>query len=129
MSKHATVAAIFREFIARYPWQFGLLFLLLVAEGALAALSILALVPLADFLLDPALASPSRITKFVVQLCAQAGQTPGFWLFELAMGDQRLRLGQLDQPQRGLRYDHGGQPSLRCAGQAHRELPRQRHCG
>jgi len=83
LSTHATVAAIFREFIGRYPWHFGLLFLLLVAEGALAALAILALVPLADFLLDPALASPSRVTKFVVQLCAQVGQHPGFWLFGL----------------------------------------------
>ena len=81
MNGNSAIVAIFREFIGRYPWQFGLLFLLLVAEGAAAALSILALVPLADFLLDPALAAPSRITGFVVQLCAQAGQPPGFWLF------------------------------------------------
>ncbi len=52
MSKTAPVVAIFREFIGRYPWQFGLLFALLIAEGAAAALSVL--VPLADFLLDPA---------------------------------------------------------------------------
>ena len=83
MSGHSTVVAIFREFIGRYPWQFGLLFLLLVAEGAAAALSILALVPLADFLLDPSLGAPSRVTGFVVRLCAQAGQPPGFWLFGL----------------------------------------------
>ena len=56
MSKNTTIVAIFREFLTRYQRHFGLLFLLLVFEGKVAALSVLALVPMADFTLDPALA-------------------------------------------------------------------------
>lgn len=83
MSKSTSLPAIVREFIGRYPWHFGLLFALLVVEGGAAALSILALVPLADFLLDPALAQPSRITAHVLPLLAASGLAPGFWLFGL----------------------------------------------
>ena len=56
MIKNSSIVAIFSEFLTRYPRHFGLLFLLLVVEGVVAALSVVALVPLADFMLDPALA-------------------------------------------------------------------------
>ncbi len=81
MIKNSAVVAIFREFLTRYPRQFGLLFMLLVVEGAAAALTILAVVPLADFLLDPTLNEPSRITRFVINVSLQASVQPNFWLF------------------------------------------------
>ena len=66
MSKSSSITAIFKEFLTLYPRHFGLLFLLLVVEGAVAALSVMSLVPLADFMLDPELAKPSRITQIVI---------------------------------------------------------------
>lgn len=81
MNKNSAIVAIFREFLSRYPRQFGVLFSLLIVEGAAAAMSVLALVPMADFLLDPALNAPSRITQFVVRVFAGANLPPSFWLF------------------------------------------------
>lgn len=80
MSKNSSIVAIFREFLTRYPRQFGLLFLLLVVEGAAAALSVMAVVPLADFMLDPALANPSRITQLVISGLVVVGSQPTFWI-------------------------------------------------
>ena len=80
MSKNSSIVAIFREFFTRYPRHFGLLFLLLVGEGAVAALSVLALVPLADFILDSSLAKPSRITQIVVDGLDTIGSHPTFWI-------------------------------------------------
>jgi ABC-type bacteriocin/lantibiotic exporter with double-glycine peptidase domain len=80
VSKNSSIVAIFREFLTRYPRHFGLLFLLLVVEGSVAALSVMALVPLADFMLDPALATPSRITQFVIEGLGTIGAHPTFWI-------------------------------------------------
>ncbi len=80
MSKSSSIVAIFREFLTRYPWHFGLLFLLLVVEGAMAAVSVLTLVPLADFMLDPSLVKTSRITQIVIDLLATIGSHPTFWI-------------------------------------------------
>jgi len=53
---------------------------LLVFEGAVAALSVLTLVPLADFMLDPALAKPSRITLIAIDGLDVIGTNPTFWI-------------------------------------------------
>jgi ABC-type multidrug transport system fused ATPase/permease subunit len=81
MKKPSSTVAIFTEFLTRYPRHFGLLFLLLVVEGAVAAMSVLAMVPMADFLLDPSLAKPSRITQIVVRGFSMLNMKPSFWLF------------------------------------------------
>jgi ABC-type multidrug transport system fused ATPase/permease subunit len=81
MKKRSSIIAIFGEFLTRYPKAFGLLFLLLVMEGVVAALSILAIVPIGDFLLDPSLEMPSRITRAVVQGFATVGLSVSFWAF------------------------------------------------
>ena len=46
--------------MTRYPKHFGLLFLLLVVEGGVASMSVLAVVPMADVMIDPSLGKPSR---------------------------------------------------------------------
>ena len=57
MIKNSSIVAIFSEFLTRYQRHFGMLFLLLVVEGAVAAFSVMALlVPITHFTLDPALA-------------------------------------------------------------------------
>lgn len=81
VKKSSSIVAIFSEFLTRYPMHFGLLFLLLVAEGAAAAMSVLAIVPLADFLLDPSLGKPSRITQVLLRVLSGISMSPSFWLF------------------------------------------------
>jgi ABC-type multidrug transport system fused ATPase/permease subunit len=79
VKNNSSIVAIFGEFLTFYPKHFGLLFLLLVIEGAAAALSILAIVPIADFLLDPSLEKPSRITQVVIRAFATFGWSLTFW--------------------------------------------------
>ena len=81
MNKTLVVITIFRDFVSRYPRLFVSLFLLLTFEGAAAAMSVLALVPLADFLLDPMLRAPSRITHIVLDVFSGINSSPGFWFF------------------------------------------------
>ena len=80
MSKIISIVSIFSEFLTNYPRRFGLLFLLLVVEGAVAALSVMALVPLADFMFDPSLTKPSRLTQIAIDCLGAAGMHPTFWL-------------------------------------------------
>ncbi len=80
MSKDSSIITIFGEFLTRYPRHFGLLFLLLVVEGAAAALSVLTIVPVADFMLDPSLGKPGRITQAVINGLGAIGWHPTFWI-------------------------------------------------
>lgn len=81
MSKNSSIVAILREFLTRYPRHFGFLFSLLVVEGLLAAMSVLTIVPLADFMLDPSLPNPSRITQIMIDGLDAIGSHPTFWIF------------------------------------------------
>ena len=81
MNRKSSIVAIFSEFVTRYPRHFALLFVLLVVEGVAAGLSILAIVPMADFLLDPALKNPGPITKVLIQGLAKINLNPDFWIF------------------------------------------------
>ncbi len=78
MSKNSTIVAIFSEFLTSYQPHFGMLFLLLVVEGPVATFSVMALVPMPDFTLDPALAKPSRITQVVIDVLGTIGSHPTF---------------------------------------------------
>lgn len=77
------VISIFKEFIKRHPKLFIKLFFLLVAEGIAAAMSVLAVVPLADFLMDPSLKHPSHLTVYVTNIFTSMGFSTNFWLFGL----------------------------------------------
>ena len=96
MSKNSSIVAIFREFLTNYPRHFGLLFLLLVVEGAVAALSVMALVPLADFMLDPALAKPSRITQVVIDVLGTIGSHPTFSILAALLVVSNFLKGSLE---------------------------------
>jgi len=81
MRRKTTVVAIFAEFLTRYPKHFLFLFLLLIIEGVVAAMSVMSIVPMADFLLDPTLAKPSRITGIIVSVIQDLNLHPAFWIF------------------------------------------------
>lgn len=96
MKNRSSIVAIFSEFLTRYPRHFSLLFLLLVVEGAAAALSVLAIVPMADFLLDPSLEKPSRITQVVIKSLGALGWSPTFWIFGALFVALNLLKGTLE---------------------------------
>lgn len=101
MEKSSSIISIFSEFLTRYLKHFGLLFLLLVVEGAVAAMSVLAIVPMADFLLDPALAKPSRVTQVIIRVFSGIGLSQSFWLFGFFFVGLNLLKGTLMV---GIRY-------------------------
>lgn len=81
LNNKTNLKILFREFTTRYPKQFFFLFLFLVIEGAAAALSMLAIIPMADFLLDPSMIKASRITIFVIKIFTQISIPISFWSF------------------------------------------------
>ena len=101
MKSRSSIVAIFTEFLTRYPKQFGLLLVLLIVEGTVAALSILTLVPLADYMLDPTLATHSRITQVVIEFLVLIGRQPTFWRLGVIFVLANLVRGALEV---GIRY-------------------------
>jgi ABC-type multidrug transport system fused ATPase/permease subunit len=92
MSQRSSIITIFGEFLANYPKQFGLLFLLLVGQGVASAFSVLTVVPLAEFMLDPSLGRPSRITQAAINVSETMGWHPTFWVLgSLLLGSNLLR--------------------------------------
>lgn len=65
------------ELVVGFKREFVLLIVVLLLDGVIAATSVLALAPLADYLLDPSLSNPSRVTRFVLE----SGLTPGLIFF------------------------------------------------
>lgn len=96
VKKSSSIVAIFSEFLTCYPRHFGLLFLLLVVEGAAAALSILAIMPMVDFMLDPSLGKPGRITQVVINNLVAIGLHPTFWIFGTLFVVSNLLKGVLE---------------------------------
>lgn len=58
-----------------------LLLLLLVVEGAVASGAVLALIPLADYIFDPTLAKPSKVTLTILHFLSGFGGVPSFGVF------------------------------------------------
>jgi len=44
-------------------------------------MSVLAVVPMADFLLDPSLGKPSRVTQVLIRVLSETNLSPSFWVF------------------------------------------------
>lgn len=96
MKQKSTILAIFKEFLTNYLRQFSLLFVLLIIEGVVAALSLLAIVPMADFLLDPSLGKASRITKIVINFFEAMGWAHTFWTFGILFVSLNLVKGFME---------------------------------
>ena len=116
-ARRSFIVPVFMEFLTCYPRQFVVLFFTLVLEGLVAASAVLAVVPLTDFLLDPNLKSPSRLSRVLLDLLEPVNIHPSFWLFGLLFVGSNLAKGLLDvttrysilcikyQVQRGLLAD------------------------
>jgi len=81
MSHNQTLLRIFKEFLSDYPKHFLVLFGVLVVEGLISGLSIIAVVPMADFLVDAELNDVSKITEWTITMLNFIGIVPGFWVF------------------------------------------------
>lgn len=95
-ARRPSIVPVFMEFLTCYPRQFGVLFFTLVLEGLVAASAVLAVVPLTDFLLDPNLKSPSRLSRVLLDLLEPVNIHPSFWLFGLLFVGSNLVKGLLD---------------------------------
>jgi ABC-type multidrug transport system fused ATPase/permease subunit len=81
MKKGSTIVQILKNFISFYPKEFAFLFLLLILEGLASALSLLAVLPLADFIIDPSMRHFSRLTLKLVDVLLYFNLKPSFWVF------------------------------------------------
>lgn len=81
MKRKSSISAIFKVFLTHYPKHFSFLFFLLIIEGAAVALSLLAVIPMADFFVDPSLAKPSKVTHVVVNFFKANNMSVTFWKF------------------------------------------------
>ena len=77
------IKTILIEFIGQYPKPFVLLFTLLIIQSAIAAISVLTLIPLADYVLDPSLAKASKITQILLSILKDLNVRPSFLTFGL----------------------------------------------
>ena len=74
MNKYKKIILIFSEYIKEYPFEFSILFFVLVCEGFLASIAVLAVAPLADYILDPSLLNPSGITQYLLEIIQPLNQ-------------------------------------------------------
>jgi ATP-binding cassette subfamily B protein len=74
---------IFKELFVNFKKGFFLLFFLVLIEGFLAGLSVLAIIPLSDFLIDPSLEKSSKITLYLNEHLNSINIKPSFIVFGL----------------------------------------------
>ncbi len=81
MKKKSKVISIFTEFVSANPKQFIVLFLFLLIEGLASVMSMLAIIPIADYFIDPTLLKKSKITIQVILLFQKIEIPINFWTF------------------------------------------------
>jgi len=96
MKQFFKIVRIFSELLTHYLRHFGLLFMFLVVDGVVAAMSVLAFVPMADFLLDPSLSKTSRVTQVALGIFSGINIAPSFWLFGFLFISLQLLKGTLE---------------------------------
>ena len=79
MESNLSLIDIFLIFIKKYPKEFFFLFLILVLEGLIAALSVFSVIPLADFMMDSRIANPSQVTRKLLDLFNHFNFKITFW--------------------------------------------------
>ena len=72
---------ILKEFTLKYPIHFISLFFILVLEGLVVALSVISLIPLADFLINSSLENPSVVTKKFILVLNYFDYQPSLLIF------------------------------------------------
>jgi len=67
------IIQLFKELIRRFPWHFSLLFALVFSQTLLNTLSVVAIAPITDLLLEHSKENSSQITKYFVELLYSFG--------------------------------------------------------
>ena len=88
-------------FLRQYPKHFLVLFVLLLFEGVIAGLSILAVVPLATFLIDPEFTKSGHIALRAKEVITGFGFTSSFWTYGLIFVGFNIIKGASDIAIRG----------------------------
>ncbi len=96
LTKLYQIRQIFAEFLRDYPLEFIALIALLCIEGVIVGSSVLALAPLADFLIDPDLVEPSRITAGFLPIISDFQLEPSFLVFSVIFFGINLLKGFMD---------------------------------
>jgi ABC-type multidrug transport system fused ATPase/permease subunit len=79
INKTSSIRVIFVQFL-EFPRNFTILFLFLIIQGVVAAIALLTIVPIADFLLDPTLNNHSNITDYDLKLIKAINLPINFWI-------------------------------------------------
>lgn len=83
MTKKTSITSILVEFLTQYTFHFVILFLLLLSEGLVAAGTVLSMVPLADYLLEPTLKDANKVTSYTISIFHKLDIPVNFWSFGL----------------------------------------------
>ncbi|MDA8675821.1 ABC transporter ATP-binding protein/permease [Alphaproteobacteria bacterium] len=83
MNNFQKIIAIFYAFIKQFPFNFFIIFILLCIEAIVAVSSVLFIIPLADFMLDPQLSNPSIITTYISNGLSKFSINPDIISFSL----------------------------------------------
>ena len=75
------VTDIFNEFFQKYTKLLLAFIGTLIVEGAVVAVSVLSVLPLADYLVDPTLSSPNYVTQKVLDILKIINIEPSFIIF------------------------------------------------
>ena len=95
LKKKLKIKDIFYDFITKYPKEFSSLFIFLVIEGFIAAVALLAVLPMADYLIDPNLVRISKVTFYTIKLFDFFSLNPSFMNFGMLFVFCRLLQGSL----------------------------------
>ena len=75
------ITDIFSEFFQKYTKLLLAFISTLIVEGAVVAISVLSVLPLADYLVDPTLSSPNYVTQKVLDILKTISIEPSFIIF------------------------------------------------
>jgi len=81
MEEKYSILKIFLIFIKEHAKSFMLLFFVLTIEGFIASIGILSLAPLADYIIDPKLNNPSKVTLFFIEHIKSINISPSILIF------------------------------------------------
>ena len=76
-----SIKYFFIEIFKKFPRQFIFLLIFLLIESLVLASSVLTIVPLADYLLDPSLSNPSKITEITIKILSIFNLEPNYLIF------------------------------------------------
>ena len=76
-----TIKLFIYNIVKKYPKEFTVLILLMVADAFIIALSVLSLIPFADYLLDPNLSNPNKFTNILLNLFTKINISPSYFSF------------------------------------------------